>query len=304
MFVGESWPRVSIVTISYNQGKFLEEAIRSILLQRYPNLEYIVIDGGSTDGSGEIIQKYKNSLAYWCSEPDGGPAAGLNKGFRRATGEIFGFLNADDFYLLGSLHRVARIFSSRPSIDVLSGDGYITDISGEKRKPIFSDPWNLWRFAYGACVLVQPATFFRKEAFLRVGGFQEKHLTYWDAGLWADLALSGARFHHQKDFLGVFRFHPGSISGSGRLKHQFSRDAEAIFERIMRRHRSVSDHALGLLLRLIKFSGHPHRTLGNKLFLHSIRKSQPLPQRADVRDQDSEFDHLAAHGSSTRGSYR
>src|SRR5438445_5482551 len=95
---GQPWPRISIVTLSYYQPKFIEQAIRSVLCQEYPNLEYIVIDGGSTDGSVEIIEKYADCLAYWCSERDAGPAAGLNKGFQHATGEIFGFLNADDFY--------------------------------------------------------------------------------------------------------------------------------------------------------------------------------------------------------------
>src|SRR6266568_7556231 len=145
---GQAWPKVTIVTPSYNQGHFLEETIRSVLLQGYPDLEYIVIDGGSTDGSIEIIQRYSKELAHWSSEPDGGPAAGLNKGFRGATGEIFSFLNADDFYLPGAFYRIANIFSADRSVDVVYGDGYMSDVSGRLRKPIFSDAWSLWRLAY------------------------------------------------------------------------------------------------------------------------------------------------------------
>ncbi len=270
----QSWPRLSIVTLSYNQGRFIEEAIRSVLLQGYPNLEYIVIDGGSTDGSIEIIQRYSKELAHWSSEPDGGPAAGLNKGFRRATGEIFSFLNADDFYLPGAFYRIANIFSADRSVDVVYGDGYMSDVSGRLRKPIFSDAWSLWRLAYGACVIVQPATFFKREAFLQTRGFNEKNLACWDAGLWVDLALTGATFHQEKESFGVFRMHTDSITGSGRLREQFLRDMDVIFERIMRRPKRSRDHALALLLRLLKFSRHPQRTLGYKPFFHSIRKGQ------------------------------
>ena len=278
---GRYWPRISIVTISYNQGQFLEEAIRSVLLQRYPNLEYIVIDGGSTDGSADIIQKYQEKIAYWCSEPDRGPAAGLNKGFQRATGEIFGFLNADDFYLPGSFHKIANLFRIHSSADILCGDGYMNDVSGQSRKPIFSDSWSLWRLAHGTCVLVQQATFFRRDAFLQTNGFNEKHLTYWDAGLWADLGLAGAKFHHIREFFGVFRLHANSISINGRTR-QFRRDSDLYFQRIMQRQRRASDYALELLLRFFKFCHHPHRTLGYKLFLHSIRKSQVAPVNARI----------------------
>jgi glycosyltransferase involved in cell wall biosynthesis len=269
---GRPWPRISIVTLSYNQGEFIEDAIRSVLLQKYPNLEYIIIDGASTDDSVEVIRKYEDKLAYWSSEPDKGPAAALNKGFQLATGEIFGFLNADDLYLPGSFRKIAHRLSTRPSTDVLYGNGLMTDESGRLSMPIFSDLWDLWRMAYGTSVIVQPATFFRKEAFLKTNGFNEDLSSCWDAGLWADLALSGAGFELSKECLGVFRLHNGSITGSGRMRQQSSRDMDAVFKKIMRRRKRLSDRVLSLLLRLHKFSRHPRRTLGCKAFLHSIRK--------------------------------
>ena len=107
-----SSPRVTVVTPSYNQAEFLEETVRSVLLQGYPGLEYIVVDGGSTDGSVEIIQKYSPWLAYWCSEEDRGQSHAINKGFGRATGEILGWLNSDDLFYPGALHTVAEELST------------------------------------------------------------------------------------------------------------------------------------------------------------------------------------------------
>ena len=274
---GRPWPRISIVTLSYDQGAFIEEAIRSVVLQKYPNLEYIIIDGGSTDGSVEVIRGYEDALTYWCSEPDSGPAAALNKGFRLATGDIFSFLNADDLYLPGSFRRIASRFATHPKTDVLYGNGLMTDESGRLRMPIFSDLWDLWRMAYGISVIVQPATFFRKEAFLKTGGFNEELSSYWDAGLWTDLALSGATFDHSKDFLGVFRLHNCSITGSGRMRQQSTRNMDAIFKKIMGRRKRLSDRVLSLLLRLHKASRHPRRTLGYKVFLNSVRNGNSKP---------------------------
>ena len=117
---GKPWPRISIVTPSYNQGQFIEETIRSVLLQGYPNLEYIIIDGGSTDNSVEIIKKYSPWLTYWVSERDRGQSHAINKGFEHASGDILGWLNSDDMLAMGSLRRVAEI-SVETGCDVLSG---------------------------------------------------------------------------------------------------------------------------------------------------------------------------------------
>ena len=105
---GKTWPKISIVTPSYNQGEFIERTIRSVLLQGYPNLEYIIIDGGSTDRSVELIGKYEPFIRYWVSEPDKGQSNAINKGFQHASGGIFAWLNSDDIYLPGALVAVAK----------------------------------------------------------------------------------------------------------------------------------------------------------------------------------------------------
>ncbi len=114
-----NFPKISIVTPSYNQGQYIEQTIQSVLGQDYPNLEYIIIDGGSTDNSGEIIKKYEKHLAYWVSEKDKGQSDAINKGISRATGEIFNWLNSDDFYSPGVLQEVANSFSA--GVDVVCG---------------------------------------------------------------------------------------------------------------------------------------------------------------------------------------
>src|SRR5688500_10091346 len=106
------FPKISIITASYNQGRFLEKTILSVLSQHYPNLDYIIIDGGSTDGSVEIIKRYAGQLSYWCTEPDKGQYNAINKGFAKASGEIMGFLNADDLYLPWTLSTIASIFTA------------------------------------------------------------------------------------------------------------------------------------------------------------------------------------------------
>jgi glycosyltransferase involved in cell wall biosynthesis len=274
--VERTWPKISVVTISYNQGRFLEDTIKSVLSQNYPNLEYIVIDGGSTDSSVEIIERYAQQLSYWCSEPDNGPASGLNKGFRQATGDIFAFLNADDLYLPHSLRRAAELFREHPATDVIFGDGYLTNSAGELRKPTYSDPWSLWRVAYGTCVIVQPATFFTQKAFRLTAGFNEAHRAFWDASLWVEMALAGAKFHHQKEFLAVFRLHNLSITGSGREDEEAARVEDELFVRVVGRPRRTTDELLALFLRLVKFCGHPRWSLDYKLFLRSIQRGTRL----------------------------
>jgi len=124
-------PRLSVVTPSYNQGRFIEETIRSVLLQDYPNLEFIIIDGGSTDNTIEVIKKYETWLAYWVSESDRGQSHAINKGIIKATGEILFWLNSDDVVLPGAFKKIAGVFSDNPEIKMVIGQAKVIDAQGD-----------------------------------------------------------------------------------------------------------------------------------------------------------------------------
>src|ERR1035437_4288596 len=124
------YPKISVITPSFNQGKYLESTIKSVLEQDYPNLEYIVIDGGSEDNSVEIIKKYEKHLAYWESVKDKGQSHAINKGFAIATGEILAWLNSDDTYEQNAIYNIAEWFRKYPELDFIYGDVNIIDEKG------------------------------------------------------------------------------------------------------------------------------------------------------------------------------
>jgi len=204
----------------------------SVLSQDFSGLEYVVVDGGSTDGSREVIERYAEKLAWWCSEPDAGPAAALNKGLARCTGDVFGFLNADDLLLPGALEAVAEAFRTHPEADVVSGHGVQIDAEGRPVRSLYSDRWSLRRYLHGRCILVQPATFARRSKVVEAGGFDEANRTSWDGTLWVMLDQVGARFHRINRPLAAFRVHADSITGSGHALARFHADHAALAERV------------------------------------------------------------------------
>src|SRR5262249_6094619 len=146
--------KFSIVTVSFNQARYLERAMRSVLDQEGASVEYIVVDPGSTDGSRDIIEKYRSRLAHVILEPDTGAADGLNKGFRAATGEVLGFLNSDDVLLPGALSGAAGFLREHPEVDVVSGDCEIVDGQDNVLRVSYSDRFSLRRYAYGTGILM------------------------------------------------------------------------------------------------------------------------------------------------------
>jgi glycosyltransferase involved in cell wall biosynthesis len=170
MQVGRSWPKLTIVTPSYNQGCFIEETIRSVLLQGYPNLEYIIMDGGSTDESVEIIRKYAPWLAYWHSMQDKGQADAINKGFTRSSGEIIAWVNSDDTYEPETFYRIVQSLLNHPSYQVIHGDAWYINESGQriaKCSCIRSD--FTYRYLLNRDPIVQPTCFWYKALWQKVG---------------------------------------------------------------------------------------------------------------------------------------
>lgn len=189
---GRPWPRISIVTPSYNQAPFIEETIRSVLLQGYPDLEYIIIDGGSKDGSVDIIRKYENSLTYWVSEHDRGQSHAINKGFQRTSGEILGWVNSDDFLAPGALMRIAERFAAaEPGIAAIVGIGHKIDAnytSCYAPLPARVSLETLFQWCDGDNNFMQPACFFTSEAFDKVGPLREDLHYCMDLALWLAIA--------------------------------------------------------------------------------------------------------------------
>lgn len=215
------WPRITIVTPSFNQGQFIEETIRSVLLQGYPNLEYVIMDGSSTDDSVEIIKKYAPWLAHWESEPDQGQSHAINKGFGRATGDILAWLNADDIYLPGALFHVANTFL-RNKAEWIVGITLITDINLgvlDRFVPqINTGSWKAKNYkSYGwldfvmthrsGTALPQPASFWSKKAIINAGGVDESFRFSMDHDLYGNLARAGYRPKLIPQTLACFRSH-------------------------------------------------------------------------------------------------
>jgi glycosyltransferase involved in cell wall biosynthesis len=233
--------KISIVTISFNQAKFLPDAIESVLQQDHPEFEYIIVDPGSTDDSRNIIESYRGKIDHIILDPDAGPADGLNKGFAAATGDVFGFINSDDFLLPDALSEVAKYFRENPDVAVVSGNAFVVNANGKQTNRFHSRKFSLWMCAYGAATLAQQSTFFKADAFRAVGGFNSDNRVAWDGELWIDMALAGAKFGRTPKFLSGFRLYEDTITGSGKFRKAYDDYIKAMFFKIMGRHWKRSD---------------------------------------------------------------
>lgn len=212
--------KLSIVTISFNQAEYLEEAIESVLSQDYPSIEYIVVDPGSSDQSRNIIERYRDRITKIVYEPDNGPAEGLNHGFSHATGDVFAYLNADDVLLPGTVSSAMKVLEDS-SVAVVYGDGYFIDSQGKILRRCFSNTYSVWRYALGGAIIMQQSSFWRADWFRRIGGFNLENRTWWDGEFFFKVALAGGKLKHVRKYWSYFRIHGESITGSGRTNDKF-----------------------------------------------------------------------------------
>jgi len=226
---GSPWPRVSIVTPSFNQGQFIEETIRSVLLQGYPNLEYTIIDGGSTDGSTDVIRKYEQWLAYWVSEPDRGQAHAINKGWERAHGEILAYLNSDDLLAPGALRCVAETCLAQPDAAVVYGDYDLTDEASRLIKRLPSRAYHRADLL-PANYIPQSSTFIRRYAVEQVGLLDESFHMTMDYEYWVRLAMAGFKMTYVPQVLSSARITP--VTKTKRLTVTFLRETLRVLDRV------------------------------------------------------------------------
>jgi glycosyltransferase involved in cell wall biosynthesis len=249
--------KFSIVTVSFNQRQYLEEALTSVLAQDYPAIEYIVVDPGSTDGSRELIEGFRGRLASIIFAPDQGAADGLNKGFQRASGDIFGFLNSDDVLLPGAMKSVSRVFEQNPDYDIVMGNGLIVDGQGKRIRRIRAAGFTLDRYFYGGATWLQQSTFFRRAAFEGAGGFNVDNRSCWDGELLVDMVRQGAKVKYVNQDLALFRIHAQSITGSRRHSEMMKADADRMFSLSRGRRWTALDTLRAYLVRAERILTHP-----------------------------------------------
>lgn len=207
----------SIVTPSLNQGRFIEETIQTVISQDYPNLEYLVVDGGSTDGTLEVLHKYEGQL-QWISEPDRGQSHAINKGLQLAQGSVLAWLNADDTYLPGALKKVSEYLEQHPDVMMVYGEGYLIDEKSQiKGRFPATEPFNLWRLIYYQDYILQQTVFIRREVFDQISMLDEDLHYGMDWDLWIRI---GKRFKvaYIPEYLGNLREHTSSKTWSGGVR--------------------------------------------------------------------------------------
>jgi glycosyltransferase involved in cell wall biosynthesis len=226
---GSEWPCISIVTPSYNQGQFLEETIRSVLLQGYPNIEYIIIDGGSTDNSVEIIKTYEQYLSFWVSEPDKGQTHALNKGFRKATGQLIGWQNSDDYYHSEAFLNTVKALGFLKKCDIVYGSTKYVDEDGNFVRDYPVSSFNIYNMIPHINMCNQ-SMFFKRKIFDENNFLDENFHHCMDLEFFLRLAIKGYKFYYYPDITGCFRLH--NHSKAYKQYDVYAKESVSIYKRI------------------------------------------------------------------------
>jgi len=259
-------PKVTIVTPSFNQAKYLEQTIISVLNQDYPNIEYIIIDGGSTDGSVEIIKKYQEKLSYWISEPDKGQSNAINKGFKHATGKIYNWLNSDDLLMPSAVKIAVYYLNKYPEVGLIYGNRTVIDGKGNflylLERPSFNP--KVFPHQWG---IPQETAFFRRECWQITKGLYESLQYCMDDDLFFRLSKI-TRFYHVPFVLGTFRRHTQSktVLHSGALKGvRRTEFAKVYFKNYGRKHSKIKSKFYKFYIRLML-----HWEKRSKIYKHEV----------------------------------
>jgi glycosyltransferase involved in cell wall biosynthesis len=223
---------------SFNQAPFLEQTLKSVLDQGYPDLEYMVLDGGSSDGSAQILERYASQLAFWRSAKDGGQSAALGEGLARATGEVVAWINSDDWYEPGAFRLAGEAFAAHPEVDIVHGDVCFTDVNG---RPLYIGPQilDLRILSYESPYIAQQAMFWRRSAYERAGGVDPSYHYAMDHDLVVRMLVGGSRVLRIRRVLGNMRIHAAAKTARmkaieleelerTRARHGLARDREPI----------------------------------------------------------------------------
>ncbi len=210
--MAETSPLVSIVTPSYNHAQFLEETILSVLEQDYANIEYMVMDGGSTDGSREIIERYASRLSYWQSKPDAGQTDAINQGFARAKGQILAWLNSDDYLLTGAVRKAVAALEANPELGMVYGDCLLVNVRGEIVARFPAAQTDYAKLRRGYVHIPQQASFWRADLWRQVGPLDPSFYFAMDYDLWTRLARLAPLKYLPGEPWAAFRLHGGAKS--------------------------------------------------------------------------------------------
>jgi len=256
------YPRITIVMPSFNQGKYIEESIKSVLDQNYPNLEFMVLDGGSTDGSREIIERYADKLNYWHSQPDKGQTDAIVMGLKRATGDILGYLGSDDVLLKNSLHKIAVAYNQNPNGGLFGGDYIQIDDNGLIIQVKKHTRYAAWFGRHGLQV-ISPDWLFTPEAYEEVGGIKIEYEYIFDTDLFYRMVSVGIKFVYINTPLIGFRYHPDSktVSEQERFIDEFK----------IRRSRTKKSRKSALNRALIKYIYRVSQTLNGNIFRNILQ---------------------------------
>jgi glycosyltransferase involved in cell wall biosynthesis len=274
----QQFPNVAVITPSYNQARFLRQTIESVIHQDYPHIEYLIFDGGSTDGSVEIIRQYADRLAYWVSERDNGQADAINRGWQRSRGDILAWINSDDTYEPGAISAVVEVFRRHPEVDMVTGDCQVIDETGRVLHSLPSGAFDIHALLAGNS-LPQQGVFCRRRAVEAVGWLDADLHYVFDWALWLKLWLNGARFYHLPCILANFRIWEQSKTASDTIGTSLSGGLYFAKERLS---------VLTRLLKAPEVAGHMERRrlfrtalLGNLLELALLHQLANETQQMD-----------------------